>query len=239
MMLPPIQKIRIASGLLAVALATSSTVANHEASEQDDLDPVSVAELVVPEVLAGAVSDNSEGERVKVPVDPGGGLALASAGGIITVDVPRGDDAEQTVVSDEGIVGYIHGDGSSTVSVPKVGGSVQMLTVIEESGAPERYEYDLTLPEGATAVLNEDGSVTVETGDGLVLAYVAAPWAVDSTGATVPTYYDVRGDTLTQTVRHAGASYPVVADPFWIPLLKIVAQWSKHALKQMAETKHH
>lgn len=110
-----------------------------------------------------------------------------------------------------------------------------MLTVIEESRAPERYEYDLTLPEGATAVLNEDGSVTVETGDGSVLAYVAAPWAVDSTGATVPTYYDVRGDTLIQTVRHAGASYPVVADPFWIPLLKIVAQWSKHALKQIAE----
>ncbi|MCM3780496.1 hypothetical protein [Microbacterium hydrocarbonoxydans] len=63
MMLPPVQKIRIASGLLAISLAASSMVANHEASEQDELDPVSVAELVVPEVLAGAVSDNSEGER--------------------------------------------------------------------------------------------------------------------------------------------------------------------------------
>lgn len=121
MMLPPIQKIRIASSLLAITIAVSSLVANQQASEQDELDPVFVAELVVPEVLARAASDNSAGERVYVPVDPGAGLALASVGGVITVDVPRGDDAERTIVSDEGVVGYVNGDGSSTVSVPKVG----------------------------------------------------------------------------------------------------------------------
>ncbi|WP_449408337.1 DUF4258 domain-containing protein [Microbacterium maritypicum] len=47
--------------------------------------------------------------------------------------------------------------------------------------------------------------------------------------------YVVRGASLVQVVHHVGATYPVVADPFWIPLLRLVAQWSKHALKQIAE----
>lgn len=153
----------------------------------------------------------------------------------MTIDVPEGEGEPQIVVADDGVVGYVNGDGSSTLPLAHADGGLQVLTVIETSDAPFSYEYALTLPEGAALILNDDGSVSVESGDGNLLAYVPAPWARDAAGASVPTYYRVQGSSLVQVVQHQGAAYPVVADPFWIPVLRLVAQWSKHALKQIAE----
>lgn len=31
--------------------------------------------------------------------------------------------------------------------------------------------------------------------------------------------FDLEGDTLIQTVQHYGASYPVIADPWWVPIM--------------------
>jgi hypothetical protein len=43
---------------------------------------------------------------------------------------------------------------------------------------------------------------------------IEAPWARDADGRAVPTEYRIEGDSLVQTVRHQGAAYPVVADPW-------------------------
>ena len=48
----------------------------------------------------------------------------------------------------------------------------------------------------------------------------APPWPkarrlLVATGATVATSFALEGRTLVQTVDHAGAAYPVVADPLW------------------------
>lgn len=47
------------------------------------------------------------------------------------------------------------------------------------------------------------------------MATIGSPWAVDANGQSVPTWYEVDGDTVTQVVDHVGmqAVYPVVADP--------------------------
>lgn len=44
---------------------------------------------------------------------------------------------------------------------------------------------------------------------------IAAPWAVDASGNAVPTSFEVAGNTVTQVVEHAGAVYPVTADPLF------------------------
>jgi hypothetical protein len=55
--------------------------------------------------------------------------------------------------------------------------------------------------------------------DEAVLLHIPAPWAVDATGAALPTRYEVAGSTITQVVDTRGASFPVVADPAWIPVI--------------------
>ncbi len=100
---------------------------------------------------------------------------------------------------------------------------------------PTQYEYSLSLPEGASLEAISDGSVAVVGSDGIVIGLFAAPWAKDATGAAVPTHYEIEGTALTQVVQHGSAAYPVVADPFWIPLFGLVARWTTHALNQAAK----
>jgi hypothetical protein len=47
----------------------------------------------------------------------------------------------------------------------------------------------------------------------VLAATIAPPWAVDAAHRAVRTSYRLEGRTLVQTVQHAGARYPVVADP--------------------------
>ena len=63
---------------------------------------------------------------------------------------------------------------------------------------------------GSRPVIQERGAAPA------VLGYLAAAWATDAHGHAVPTSYHVAGTTVVQTVAHAGAVYPVVADPtYW------------------------
>jgi hypothetical protein len=48
----------------------------------------------------------------------------------------------------------------------------------------------------------------------------------------------VRGGVVTQEVLPSGDHrYPIVADPFWIPILGVMAHFGAHVLRQMAARK--
>ncbi|UOE43008.1 hypothetical protein [Agromyces larvae] len=86
--------------------------------------------------------------------------------------------------------------------------------VVLDGKAPTEYSYTVTVDGGpAILSLDETGRVTVKNADGSVANVIGAAWAVDDAGNQVPTRYEVDGSTLTQHVNHAGAQYPVVADP--------------------------
>ncbi|USR79688.1 hypothetical protein [Arcanobacterium pinnipediorum] len=56
---------------------------------------------------------------------------------------------------------------------------------------------------------------------------ISAPWAIDTKGMEVPTYYTIEGNAVIQHVEHRGAdvTYPVVADP-WLGFdLISTARW--------------
>lgn len=60
--------------------------------------------------------------------------------------------------------------------------------------------------------VNPDGSVTLVRG--AETAGIAAPWAKDAAGHTVPTRFEVQGDRLVQVVEVTPEThFPVVADP--------------------------
>ncbi|MFJ4175767.1 DUF4258 domain-containing protein [Microbacterium sp. NPDC089696] len=226
---------KMGAALLAISLAVFPISAAQGDDESGHEHPVADIESIAPDVVDAAILSRTQVAAVQIPLNPAEGIDLHTSEGPLTVDLPSVDGEQQVVVREDGVVGYVNGDGSSTVPLRRDGGALQLLTVIDSPDAPVEYEYELTLPKDATPILNHDGSVSVESHDGAVLAYVPAPWAKDAVGAAVPTHYEVRGASLVQVVHHVGATYPVVADPFWIPLLRLVAQWSKHALKQIAE----
>lgn len=74
----------------------------------------------------------------------------------------------------------------------------------------------MALPEGASVDLDAaTGAVVVTDSEGGVMGAFGSPWAVDASGADIETSFTVEGDELVQLVQHAGAQYPVIADPVW------------------------
>jgi hypothetical protein len=88
-------------------------------------------------------------------------------------------------------------------------GATRIMSVATSSGAPTRVTYDFP---GAVLKPNADGSVVVTRG-GQPVAAIDAPWAIDASGRSVPTRYEISGSQLTQVTDHHGAAYPVVSDP--------------------------
>lgn len=83
----------------------------------------------------------------------------------------------------------------------------------------------------------EDGGVVVRDNEGDILGTLAAPWAVDTKGDSVPTWYEIDQDSVVQIISpNQSTQFPVVADPFWIPFLGIVGgHFTRHALTRMAQ----
>ena len=78
----------------------------------------------------------------------------------------------------------------------------------------------LTDAGSAVPTVEELQSVTTSaTTAEVVMAHLPAPWAVDAAGTELPTEYVVDGDQLTQVVDTKGAQFPVVADPFFVPMV--------------------
>jgi len=134
---------------------------------------------------------------------------------------------KQGEVASDGTVGF-EGSQSASTAVQVLADSIRIATVIDNSTASKTYTYDL--PDGVEPVVNADGSVALQArvvapdaeADGLteatvVFGSVAAPWAIDSTEAAVPTHYEADNGKLVQVVGFSDdTSFPVVADPrFW------------------------
>ena len=134
----------------------------------------------------------------------------------VRVSMPReaGVGAADAAVTGNGTVVY-PGDKSVDVAVQATQTGVRMQTVIADAGAPAEYTYRF---DGAIPTLNADGSVdlNVPVAQGILasVGHLDAPWAVDATGAQVPTAYRIDGSAVVQHVDLGAArAFPVVADP--------------------------
>ncbi|MFE7843671.1 DUF2599 domain-containing protein [Microbacterium sp. NPDC057407] len=216
-------------------------------AEEPGSDALAAIQAAAPEVLEGVADAPGDGSgevaidleadstavSVTVPVDPADGITLdsgAAGGGVVGLGLPNAESAATATKEGNGVVSYDNGDGSTTVPVVKEDGSVQVATTIDGPDAPTRYDYPLTLPDGATAELDpETGAVSFIGTDGAWLGGVAPAWANDADGTAIPTRYELAGTTLTQIVDHGtGVDYPVVADP-WLGFALIEkAVWARN-----------
>ena len=96
--------------------------------------------------------------------------------------------------------------------------SVRMMATITDA-SQTAVSYPLGLPAGVEVKALTDGSMVVtprvnNPNRVVEVGSIAAPWAVDANGKSLPTFYTYRNGVLTQHVDLAGAAYPVVADPY-------------------------
>ncbi len=192
------------------------------AEEVNAVDAVTAIQGIAPESLSGLAATRSdsdtaaaatvEGGTVQVPVDPADGLSLGNS---VQIGLPFAHHAsDATDAQIPGVVAYDNKNGSTTVPLIKADGTLQINTVIKKASAPQRYDYPIDVPDGASLTRDANGTVAVVTADGSPLRVFGEAWAKDANGQDVPTHYEVRGNTLTQVVdvtEHT--AFPVVADP--------------------------
>lgn len=112
-------------------------------------------------------------------------------------------------------------------------GSVDVVaSVSEEKAVPEEQEvYDKQVEEIVGSKVVDIESLTADQMDKLTslplpktqlvtvqekIAQIAAPWAVDAAGKTIPTHYELKNNQLFQIVEtDANTVFPVTADPSW------------------------
>lgn len=151
-------------------------------------------------------------DEVTVPVSPDSPVVVEGDGGAIAVSLPLAETSLPAETAGEGVSVYVNTENFSTVPLVKDDASVQFTTVINGSDSPINYTYDFP---GKTLTLESDGLVAVRALDGSLDGMIAPAWAKDRAGQDVPTHYEVRGSSLTQSVEHGPrTAYPVVADPY-------------------------
>jgi hypothetical protein len=174
------------------------------------------AQVPTAETGKNAIDADVADAKVVVPVEPESGITVDTAAGEIGVALPFASRANRANAEKKGIVSYDNNNGSSTVPVITSSGTLQINSVINDSSAPSRYSYDLTIPEGGSIVPAGRGYFIVNESNDPV-AFIAEPWAKDANGAPVATHYELDGTTLTQFVDHNTTNaYPIVADPSFV-----------------------
>ena len=105
-------------------------------------------------------------------------------------------------------------DADFVVKPSTFGALVDMVLRGEDS--PGTFSFHVSLPEGTSLAEAQDGSLAVEVvREGVEIARVPDPVAVDAVGTSVPVSMDVSGSTLTVSVprRPNEFQYPIAVDP--------------------------
>ena len=211
------------------ALLALSTVNAAGTPVIADADPALAAlTQVVPEIVEEAKTtpptEIPEGDVQRpfaIATDPDRTLVATVSESDIGIGMP--DAAGNGNQPLPGLVTYAAKQPSVAYAHQRTGQIARALTIIKDSSAPTEYRFPISAPEGSMLeVEDDDGTVLIYNND-IYLGEIDLPWAKDANGNAVPTSYRVEGMTLIQTVNHAGAAYPVVADP----ALKLQCEWWK------------
>ncbi|GAA0187747.1 hypothetical protein [Glutamicibacter creatinolyticus] len=121
-------------------------------------------------------------------------------------------------------------------------GAIRAQTIIHDADAPHEFRYELGLPEGSFAEIAEDGGVDVfqsfpDENETVLTSRFEPAWAVDASGETVKTWYELHDGDLVQKVDIGeDHDYPVVADPFWIPAIIVAIRVTSIVIKVGSKT---
>lgn len=196
--------------ILAMLLLAGGTSAEASTSREIPVDEVvralsSVGALTPPSAHSGQRNLTQE------PAIEGGELLVPSLGSSEVRLAPVA--TTPPALSSDGLIVFSEPDHSLSLSTSARGANAGYV-IIASGRAPTEYRFSIGVNgQPAVLALEPDGGVLVMSASGQVVNRIAAPWAVDAAGANVETSYVISGSELIQVVNHAGAQYPVVADP--------------------------
>lgn len=207
--------------------ATSSGVLFGPPEDHNDDQVLADVQNVLDE--KEPIEDTSNPNISDVEVDEGEVHAETVFGDDVLIELPGEPVDDPRRVDDLSL--EAGGDAYSTLVEHLEDGSFRNLLHIESERAPENFEFEF--PADLELHKESDGSVTISNEEGDSIGFLDHPWAVDADGKKVPVEYAIQGQTLTKVVHHGTTTaYPVVADPVWIPALKVVAAMTRHATTQ-------
>ncbi len=169
----------------------------------------------------------------QVSIDSGVVSTSTIDGKEVSLDLPNKE------LDSLGLDEYSTSPSGASIAVTDEGGGGAFRSLIHIPNLESNGEFEFSFSNDMTLTYLPDGGVAVRDNDGDILGTLDAPWAIDATGASVKTWYEIRQSTIVQhVVPNSSTHFPVVADPFWIPFLNIVGgNLTRHALTQMAKRK--
>lgn len=216
--------------IATITLTTTfaNAILSHQSALAIELSPTSTLEEVTPEVFENALTVNNGLEKpdkssfksseITIPVAPTQPIELSH---------PKKDETWEIIVEDldahtdisignRGELFYEGIDETTTTVLPKVDGSLQLITTIPDSASPTNFSYTVRGDNISSHEKTPDGAIFFLDKSGNAVGGLAAPWAFDAEGTPVPTWFEVTGETVTQVVDHLNGSftYPIVSDPY-------------------------
>ncbi len=216
----------LAATALVIATAGPANAAGNTFDSSNAIEvavsaqPATPATSALPQLSAEVTRD---GATVSAPTGQGQALELQMPGQASSASAQGNLD-----------VGVTQGPGYSTAIEDSGSGTFRALIEIGSADAPRTYAF--SVGDDAQVIPLEDGGASVRDAAGSLMGIFEPAWAVDANGDAVPTWYEVRGSTLIQHVSFSSATaFPVIADPFWIPALFVMARLTGHVLTRAAQ----
>jgi hypothetical protein len=164
-------------------------------------------------------------------------ITWAGAGRQVSISLP-GTWGPARLASD-GTVVYSLGSGEDLAVQAIADGGLRAHAVVRGPDSAHSFRFDFG--PSVAASLTDTGAVELRRDVGSAIesiGRVEPPWARDANGSAVPTNFTVSGGVVTQEVRVSpDHRYPIIADPFWIPVLGVMARFGAHVLQRMAARK--
>ncbi len=213
----------VAAGLLATTFGANSVA---EADEPDD-EVLKIVEKLIAE--RGGGIKLHENDKLQLPDDPKQGISYSleladpdeeadesdtKPKSAIRFNLPVTDAHQNLNVQNKGDFALYTGD-TYDIAVNASHSGFAAYVVIRNEEAPTAYEFAYALPKGFKLSEGSNGGMLVLDDQNQYIGFIEAPWAFDADGASVKTQFKLRDGVLVQTVEHADAAYPVVADPWW------------------------
>lgn len=209
-------------GLLAAATLTAALCAPASAEPQlQSIDailsrvPEAIVDEAVPLTLDSTTGDvTNDDQTVSIKENPDGLLSVEMPQEALGINLPVEHSGMNESSGNSEPISWEDGDGVTFTPLVTPEGDVQINTIIPDADAPQRYAYDLNIPD-YSSVEEHGGAPLFLDADGNMIAGLAPAWAVDATGRSIPTHFEIEGKTVTQVVEFTeGTQFPVVADPF-------------------------
>lgn len=181
--------------------------------EKADPNKLNVSDLT--ERKDGFISENGR-VTTEIPVNQSEKVLIKGESGEIGMGIPPLENEKG--VQEENTIFY---NGSNTsIGIQALDGGARQVIILKNKKAKKKYDFKYDLEEGGYldfAQLEDgtkDGSVIIYNKDREPIGIISVPWARDSNGMSVKTYYEIDGTTLSQVIETTEAtSYPVIADP--------------------------